>query len=40
MEGNLQVKNFDTSKQASFDVAQVDHDNVTLLNLHGAHEYD
>jgi hypothetical protein len=35
--GNLQVKNLDTSKQASFDV--VDHDNVTLFNLRGAHEY-
>ena len=31
--------NFDASKQASFDVAQVDNDNVTLPNLHGAHEY-
>ena len=31
--------NFDASKQASFDVAQGDLDNVTLLNLRGAHEY-
>jgi hypothetical protein len=33
----IQVKNFDASKQASFDVAQVDNDNVTFLNLREAH---
>jgi hypothetical protein len=37
----MKVRQFtsDASKQASFDVAQVDHDNVMLLDLHGAQEY-
>jgi hypothetical protein len=31
--GNLQVKIWHVSKQAFFDVAQVDHDNVTVLKF-------
>ena len=37
-EGLFSSKNFDASKLACFDVAQVDHYNVPLLDLiHGAH---